>query len=131
MALGLLTLALLGGCTQSDPSGRPTAKAAVDAYVAGLNARDPHALRQLAPPGNDAESDIARRLATHGGQNIAITSADLTSDATPDGVSARLRGKGTKGAYSEILVVARCGDLWCVALGMAPSYRAPAQIHRP
>ncbi|MER7134320.1 hypothetical protein [Streptosporangium saharense] len=121
--------AALGACGTGG-QGESTPRAAVDAYVAGLNARDADALARLAPPGNDARQDIVERLAADGGRDIRLGSVSLADDITPDVVTARLEGEGGGGPYRERLTVARCGEHWCVVLGQAPSNRTPAGTTR-
>ena len=129
-AVPVALVALLGACGH-ETRGESTPRAAVDAYVAGLNARNTEALAALAPPGNDARQDIAERLTTDGGQDIRLNSVSLTGDITPDVVTARLEGRGRGGAYRARLTVARCGERWCVVLGQAPSRRTPARTAPP
>ncbi|MGW0479331.1 hypothetical protein [Nonomuraea sp. NPDC003214] len=127
----IVVLAILAaGCAAGAGHGASSPRAAVDAYIAGLNAADSAALARLAPPGNDARGDIARRLAAHGGQEIRLTSADLADDISPDVVNARLAGRGARGAYRERLTVTRCEESWCVVLGQAPSSRPTSDTSR-
>jgi hypothetical protein len=112
---------LLAGCGGQATTGADTPRAAVDAYVAALNTRDTGALERLATPGNDAAADIRHRLDDHGGQDIKLDGADISSEVSPEVASARLRGRTAAGPYEERLTLTRKGDRWHVVLGSAPS----------
>ncbi|GGU41114.1 hypothetical protein [Lentzea flava] len=112
-------LGLLAGCSTAPDTGADAPRAAVDAYVQALNARDAQALSRLAPPGNDATDDIRRRIDTNGGRDIRLTNADISSETTPDVAAARLTGTSSAGDYSERITLARTDGRWYVVLGEA------------
>ncbi|WP_285505254.1 hypothetical protein [Actinokineospora sp. NBRC 105648] len=113
--LGLLT-ACAGTAAET---GADAPRAAVDAYVQALNARDTAAMQRLAPPGNDATEDVRRRIEDDGGQDIRLVGADISSELSPDVAAARLSGTGSAGEYVERLTLTRQDDRWYVVLGQA------------
>ncbi|MFE0153272.1 hypothetical protein ACFWY5_39475 [Nonomuraea sp. NPDC059007] len=125
---------LAAGCATQPEPGAADPRAAVDAYVAGLNAADHRAVARLAPPLNDPAEDIRRRLAAYGGKAIKLTSVELSSDITPKAVRAELAGAGTGGRYSETLTLERQDGRWFIALGSnpdVPADRRTASTTRP
>lgn len=60
----------IGDRDGSDGDGRASAQTApivVERYLSALEHKDRSALRELAPPGYDASTDVEDRLATYGG----------------------------------------------------------------
>lgn len=116
----LAALALLAGCA-GPTNGAETPRAAVDAYVAALNAKDVAALERLAPPRVSATEDIQRRLEAHGGKGIELDVADIVEGISPKKVmTARLRGRTAAGpSYEDQLTLTSTNDddRWNVVLG--------------
>jgi len=129
----LAGLGLLAACSTTPDTGADAPRAAVDAYIQALNARDSQALSRLAPPGNDATDDISRRIEANGGKDIRLTNADISSEFAPDMAAARLTGTSSTGDYSERLTLTRTDDRWYVVLGEAPQNpsKQPASTSRP
>jgi hypothetical protein len=125
LLIAIAGLGFLAGC--GDTSGADTPRAAVDAYIQALNARDTEALQRLAPPRNDATDDIRHRLELNGGHGIQLDGADITSEVSPDLATARLRGRGNTGEYAETLTLTRIGDRWHIALGQGTRDPAPSR----
>ncbi|TXK35275.1 hypothetical protein [Nonomuraea sp. C10] len=125
--------ALLLGCGITEaPGGAASPRAAVDAYVTGLNQHDAQRLALLAPIGNDPAADIQRRLETHGGRQIRLENVDISSEISPKMATARLVGRGISGQYQETLVLTRQDQRWYVALGAHPHpAKTPASTARP
>lgn len=115
----LAGLALLVACSGTAETGEDTPRAAVDTYIQALNARDADAMRQLAPPGNDASEDVRRRIDDNGGRDIRLVEVDISTDLSPDVAAARLAGTASRGDYSEMLTLTRKHDKWYVVLGQA------------
>ncbi|MFE3455855.1 hypothetical protein ACFXJ8_43840 [Nonomuraea sp. NPDC059194] len=111
----------LAGCSTDPESGAADPRAAVDAYIAGLNTSDYQSIARLAPPLNDPSADIRKRLAAYGGKDIKLTAVDIRSEITPKAALARLDGIGKAGKYSETLSLERKGDRWFIALGRNPN----------
>ncbi|MEV0594407.1 hypothetical protein [Nonomuraea cavernae] len=132
LALAVAGCALLFGCgTAEAPGGAASPRAAVDAYVLGLNQHDAQGLALLAPIGNDPAADIRRRLETYGGRQIRLENVDISSEISPEMATARLVGRGTSGHYHETLVLTRQDRRWHVALGAHPSpAKTPASTAR-
>lgn len=125
---------LATGCGTRPEPGAADPRAAVDAYVAGLNASDHRAVARLAPPLNDPTADIRRRLAAYGGKAIELTAVNLSSDITPKVVRAELEGAGAGGRYTETLTLEREDGRWFIALGSnpdVPADRTTASTTRP
>ncbi|WP_283133179.1 hypothetical protein [Rhizohabitans arisaemae] len=120
---GVLTaftgLLLLTGCS-GDANGADTPRDVVDAYVTALNEEDTEALNRLIPPGNNADAEIEELLKAHGGKEITLSEAAITSEDFRKVATARLSGVGTAGSYSETLTITQNGDRWYVALGRNP-----------
>ncbi|MEO3794218.1 hypothetical protein ABGB14_28725 [Nonomuraea sp. B10E15] len=126
-------LALIGCAPQSE-SGASSPRIAVDQYIHALNRSDDQAIARLAPPGNDASTDIRQRVHTYGGRNIRITSIDIRSEITPKAAKAQVVGVGANGAYSETLHLSREGERWFITLGRnptLPSNQTTASTERP
>lgn len=112
IALGVLLL--LTACAPD--TGADSPQAAVDAYIAALNAKDAEALQRLGGDGTTAE-DAQRKLTDHGGQNIKVDNADISSDITPYFAVAKLSGTSSSGTYTERLNLSRDRDnRWHVAI---------------
>ncbi|MFI9551125.1 hypothetical protein [Nonomuraea endophytica] len=132
--LALAGYLLVAGCGAQPEAGAADPRAAVDAYVAGLNAADHRAVARLAPPLNDPSEDIRLRMAAYGGKAIKLTAVDLSSDITPKVVRAELAGAGTGGNYGETLTLERQDGRWYIALGSNPDMpagRKTASTTRP
>jgi hypothetical protein len=132
-ALTFAGCAQLFGCGIAEaPGGAASPRAAVDAYVLGLNQHDAQRLALLAPIGNDPAADIRRRLETHGGQQIRLENVDISSEISPKMATAGLVGRSTSGRYHETLVLTRQERRWYVALGAHPHpAKTPASTARP
>ncbi|MFF3442896.1 hypothetical protein [Streptosporangium sp. NPDC002721] len=122
--------ALLISCG-APPGGAASPRAAVDAYVRGLNARDANGLARLAPVGNDATDEIRQRLVADGGQAIRLYDVVMRSDISPDVVNAHVAGHSTAGRYDETFVVTLNEGRWYIALGSHPNpKKTPASTSR-
>jgi hypothetical protein len=114
------------------PGGATSPRAAVDAYVKGLNARDANGLARLAPVGNDATDDIRQRVVVQGGRAIRLDDVVMRSDISPDVVNAHVTGHSTAGRYDETLVVTLNEGRWYIVLGSHPNpKKTPASTGRP
>ncbi|MFI7452799.1 hypothetical protein ACIBQX_35305 [Nonomuraea sp. NPDC049714] len=123
---------LLGCGIAGAPGGAASPRAAVDAYVLGLNQNDADGLALLAPIGNDPAADIRRRLEAYGGRRIRLENVDISREISPEVATARLVGRGTSGRYRETLVLTRQERRWYVALGEHPHpAKTPASTARP
>ncbi len=107
----------LAGCAED--TGAESPQAAVDAYIAALNAKDAAAVQRLANPSPAARDDDGEhKVRELGGLGITLDATDITTPVSPDHAVARLRGKSSVGDYSEELKLQRDpdDDRWRIAL---------------
>lgn len=113
-AVALLIVLLTVAC--SGASGASSVSAAVDAYLAALNARDPAALRQLAPPDFDAEVAIAEKLDKYAGVDLAsLRRSYFPHSVTPNIVEVAIRAEMPP--FEDLISIQRFGRSWYVVIG--------------
>lgn len=133
----LVTLALAGlvlvGC--GPDTGADSPKAAVDAYIAALNAKDADAVQRLGIPSPaSADDDGQRKVDELGGLDIRLDSADITTPVSPYHAIARVTGTSSAGGYSEKLLLQRdTDDRWHIAIHkpMPPDPNKPTAAITP
>ncbi|MFJ7272740.1 hypothetical protein ACIQV3_39980 [Streptomyces sp. NPDC099050] len=119
---GAVLVLLVAGCGADSGAGGESERAAVNAYVAALNAKDAQALRALAHPGNDAEAEIADRVGRLGGRGLRLRDAEVLHEFEPDFAQVRLATEAADGsAGEERIVLSRVGGRWYLALGQSPA----------
>lgn len=114
--------ALVSAAWPEDSVGGPeTARPVVDQYLQALEASDREAVLALAPPGYEAESDVADRLQKYSGR-VASANAivQLTAEVSPSAVTARITTNvgGVTQTWTENVV--RHDNSWYMLLGSAP-----------
>lgn len=117
----------LAGCGQD--TGADSAEAAVNAYIAALNAKDTDAVQRLAnqsPASSD--DDGQRKVDEFGGLDIRLDSIDIQTPVSPYHAMAKLRGTSSSGPYSEDLNLQRNNDdRWHISIHQP----LPADRNRP
>ncbi|GLW78699.1 hypothetical protein [Actinokineospora globicatena] len=113
--MGALLVAVLVGCGST--GGADSSEAAVDSYIAALNARDEGALRALGGSEDpETKTGIAERLAEFGGRDVRVTSREL-KDYVPGKAVAQVSGTMSGGQpYRERLALYSRDDRWFVDL---------------
>lgn len=112
----VVPLLLLVAC--GPDTGADSPQAAVDAYIAALNAKDADAVQRLGIPSFASSDDDGRRKVDEfGGRDIRLDSTDITSPVSPYHAIAELRGTSSSGAYREDLYLERdTDDRWHISI---------------
>ncbi|MDA5281212.1 hypothetical protein [Streptomyces sp. Isolate_45] len=131
-----LALLLTGCSSDTGPNAGPESeRAAADAYIAALNAKDTQALRALAPPGNDAAAEATDRVDRLGGRGLRLQNVEVQHDFGPDVASALLVTTAADGsAGEERIVLTRIDGRWYITLGQNPegaNDKTPASTQKP
>jgi hypothetical protein len=121
--VGLLVagVAVAAGISRRGPGGQPTARAAVDEYLAALGRGDRDRLSRVADPDHDASGEIDARIKRLGGDHLVVGDVQIADGGTRATVVGRLDGA----AYSDILALTEHKGRWYVVLG--PAMQAPAK----
>lgn len=126
-------LLLLAAC--GPDTGADSPQAAVDAYVAALNAEDADAVQRLGNPSPaSSDDDGQRKVDELGGRDIRLDSTDITTPISPYHAIAKLRGSSSAGAYSEDLYLERdTDDRWHIGINkpMVPDPHKPTAAITP
>jgi hypothetical protein len=114
--LAAACLVAILGVACAEQGGASSASAVADAYLAGLAAHDPAAIRRVVPPDFDAEQAIAEKLAKYEGVNVGSLRRDyVPNDITPNHVKVVITADTP--AFEDVVHVMRQGRRWYVSLG--------------